>query len=992
MGVVSQRTYAEVKCRSVTCSVSMDSQKAPKEMGSCSVCWSTFRVQRATGLIHKHGSRRNPCPGSGQPPSVVQTSQPLFPSQSQQSVGTTAAASSNISTSVSQSVTVDDDELSHPQWKTLVSRIPRAARSACRELITQILRRIVSAPNDKSAWKELLHFGPIILAKPKRGGVNRNLSNVINKRIAAWDGGVSEADLVGLQQTVNRAPKTTSKCSRLAAAVTSKLEAGNFKAAIRIVCSDDVPAPDTQATLKALEAKHPGPAPNRRTPCDPRGNSRFQPVQVSNADVLRALRSFPAGSSGGPDGLTPQHILDLLIGATDHSFESVLVDWVNLMLAGSFGEEVNAIIFGGRLIALAKKDGGIRPITVGYTLRRLAAKCANNHVIGSRSQELQPQQLGAGVSGGAEAAVHATRRLVQNLPPDHVIVKLDFSNAFNCLRRDAILDAVAAKMPEIYRLVHAAYSCEPILVYGEHELTSREGAQQGDPLGSLEFCEAIHPLLTDLQSAVKIGFMDDITLAGDVQTVEADVNTISNHSVDTGLKLNISKCEIIAGNSVAIHDSSILSKFVKVTKDEMTLLGAPVVKGPAQDAALTHKIDQLKKALERLSMIHSHDALVLLKNSLSIPKLLYLLRTADCSDNPLLATFDNTLRSGLSSILNVDLSDIQWLQASLPVRHGGLGIRSAQMLAPSAFLASAASTHDLQQSILPQCIGTLDDESLAAVETSWISLSNSPKPDAESAHIQRAWDKLVAERYEGMVWSHATADIDRARLLAASSPHSGDWLAAPPITSVGLRLSDEEIRIAVAHRLGCKACEPHTCGCGKAVDARGLHGLACRRSAPRQQRHSHLNDIIWRAMKRAQIPAVKEPVGLMLQDGKRPDGTTILPWSRGKPLAWDVTVPDTYAYAHVTNSAREAGSAATHAAANKNTKYNQLFNTHVFFPVAIETGGTWHHQAVELVQEIGRRTTIVTGDVRESTFLFQQLSVALQRGNAVSFQNTFITS
>ena len=82
------------------------------------------------------------------------------------------------------------------------------------------------------------------------------------------------------------------------------------------------------------------------------------------------------------------------------------------------------------------------------------------------------------------------------------------------------------------------------------------------------------------------------------------------------------------------------------------------------------------------------------------------------------------------------------------------------MLASSAFLASAASTHDLQQSILPQCIGTLDDESLSAVKTSWISLSNSPKPEAESAHIQRAWDKLVAERYEGMVWSHATADID----------------------------------------------------------------------------------------------------------------------------------------------------------------------------------------------------------------------------------------
>ena len=36
----------------------------------------------------------------------------------------------------------------------------------------------------------------------------------------------------------------------------------------------------------------------------------------------------------------------------------------------------------------------------------------------------------------------------------------------------------------------------------------------------------------------------------------------------------------------------------------------------------------------------------------------------------------------------------------------------------------------------------------------------------------------------------------------------------------------------------------------------------------------------------------------------------------------------------------------------------------VFVPVAIETGGTWHHQAVELVQEIGRRTANITGDVR----------------------------
>jgi len=52
----------------------------------------------------------------------------------------------------------------------------------------------------------------------------------------------------------------------------------------------------------------------------------------------------------------------------------------------------------------------------------------------------------------------------------------------------------------------------------------------------------------------------------------------------------------------------------------------------------------------------------------------------------------------------------------------------------------------------------------------------------------------------------------------------------------------------------------------------------------------------------------------------------------------DVTVPDTYADAHVVNTAREAGTAASHAATNKNTNYSQLSKTHVFVPVVIETG------------------------------------------------------
>jgi len=136
---------------------------------------------------------------------------------------------------------------------------------------------------------------------------------------------------------------------------------------------------------------------------------------------------------------------------------------------------------------------------------------------------------------------------------------------------------------------------------------------------------------------------------------------------------------------------------------------------------------------------------------------------------------------------------------------------------------------------------------------------------------------------------------------------------------------------------------------------------------------------------------VKEPAGLSRDDGKRPDGVALLPWTKGKPLAWDVTVPDTYTDSHLADTASTAGAAADKAASNKVAKYKQIANSHIFVPVAIESAGTWNHQAVELVQELGRRMTAVTEDTREATYLFQRMLVALQRGNAVAFHSIFTT-
>ena len=82
------------------------------------------------------------------------------------------------------------------------------------------------------------------------------------------------------------------------------------------------------------------------------------------------------------------------------------------------------------MIVLVKIGGGIRPIAVGSTLHHLVAKVVCNILKSDMSTLLASCHLGLGVKGGAEAAIHAARCYIQH-PPGHIVVKLDFMNAFN---------------------------------------------------------------------------------------------------------------------------------------------------------------------------------------------------------------------------------------------------------------------------------------------------------------------------------------------------------------------------------------------------------------------------------------------------------------------------------------------------------------------------------------------------------------------------------
>lgn len=140
--------------------------------------------------------------------------------------------------------------------------------------------------------------------------------------------------------------------------------------------------------------------------------------------------------------MRPQHLKDLLRSPSiKDPLLSALASFVTLVMEGKTPLSIRPFFFGATLVALNKRDGGVRPIAVGSSLRRLVSKVAGDMVIDDMSKLLAPRQLGYGISGGAEAAVHATQLYLNNLESGQVLVKLDFQNAFNSIRRDKMLEA-----------------------------------------------------------------------------------------------------------------------------------------------------------------------------------------------------------------------------------------------------------------------------------------------------------------------------------------------------------------------------------------------------------------------------------------------------------------------------------------------------------------------------------------------------------------------
>ena len=270
----------------------------------------------------------------------------------------------------------------------------------------------------------------------------------------------------------------------------------------------------------------------------------------------------------------------------------------------------------------------------GNTLRRICSKCVSSFATDQRRIDFHGTQFGCGTSRGAEIAAHVFRDLIENEQnPENVILKMDFKNAFNSLKRDKILYTVFRKRRQIYNYTHSAYSESSHLFFGEKVIQSQEGCQQGDPEGPVLFSDTIQDLVNQMVSQYNVWYLDDGNLWDDYRTVLEDLKRIIASADEYGLSLEKTKCYLIfLGNCTESSKKRIKALFDKICpvikvehRENLEILGSPM--GANARDLLNKKMIELQKLSEAVTKLDAHYGFYLLKNCFSLPKLLYFLRT-----------------------------------------------------------------------------------------------------------------------------------------------------------------------------------------------------------------------------------------------------------------------------------------------------------------------------------------------------------------------------
>jgi hypothetical protein len=647
-------------------------------------------------------------------------------------------------------------------------------------------------------------------------------------------------------------------------------------------------------------------------------------------------RKSSKGSAPGPSQLTYRHIQRISATVIGRKMiASICSDLHN----GRFSAAIKPLFLSSMCTPVPKKDGSHRPVIAGDTFRRIVA---SNVVHSNRDALIEAAgdfQFGCGRPNGASTLVQILQIL---LDAGLACLEVDVVNAFPTRDRRSIINTINSKpkLAALQLFTSFCYSSQSTIYISQKgkiidTLLSCDGVEQGDPEGNPLFCvdwagdikesQAAHP------NVLFFAFADNLFMVGQPRDLPPALETVSRISAAKGSHFSVPKLLFWNSNTAPLSEAMndwISARGVHLELGAVKILGAPLGPstnpGPTSDLAL--KIIQRNDIFfERLCspLITSQISLALLRIC-GEGRAVHLSRCARPSITArALIHHDNTkfevVRNRgfiLSDEWNRQLQHIM----ALPLRLGGLGIRSSVDVADYAWFSAQASaaafiTKAMDKFSIPTALPRLDPLTL---ETSAVirhiketcimgpDVSTLLPPDAcsvlvhfadaqnqpDGAKFQHALTLSSDESFASSISNHRdarTAGLMRARTEKLAFL----WKDTVP-DSPDLVLSDEQVTFNLRTEYGLQPVPDGVlvgkCGMCKTFNLAhdNTHFINCNHNAGIwTRRHNECLRIMADSLRDLHCPVAIEPRKLSNKDRSRPDIDT---WLRHRRILLDFTV------------------------------------------------------------------------------------------------------
>jgi hypothetical protein len=885
---------------------------------------------------------------------------------------------------------IAEDALWQERWRQLISFPSHAydvpSGAVGKRFVEKVADELKGIRSRKWNSERFLVLQVVVLQRTRDVKRARDVRRRISKRLDAWEKGqftMLVEDTLRSMEThlTSKQGKTTPE--QRTKTFHQKVLRGNIRGAVRylterekggILYPDDIDEKTGKTVQSVLESKHP----DARTPgVDALTDYPFLPdfvdLDITEDSIEVTARRLSGGAGlGGTDAHALQQWL-LRFGRSSRLLRQATADLVDWM-ANSFPPwAAYRALMAGRLVALDKCPG-VRPIGVGETWRRLAAK-ATLLVSGSDAKELCGiHQLCAGLEAGIEGGIHAIEELWKQHEEEEEwgFLLVDASNAFNELNRTAMLWTIRHEWPSGARFAFNCYRHWATLVIrgkgGSMALLySKEGVTQGDPLSMFGYGIGIMPLIRRLKHefpAVKQPwYADDAGAGGSFTDLRQFFLRLQEIGPAYGYFPEPTKSILIVRAHNRREAKSHFHDLRFQVETGSRYLGGYIGSRADRELWVQEKVAFWTSAVTDLAfaaLSHPQTAFAGLQKSLQ-HEWQFIQRVIEDIGDCFFDLEEAITDIFLPALYGESLKDCDYRRklSALPVKYAGLAIPDPSATSEENFEASTlVCSHLLAAFRGVEPFSSHDHKTVRTAVTTELRSRRSEKMDS-----------TLVSLLSGL-------DCDTRRTILRGK-ETGQWLSVMPSTLNGTELSAQEFRDALLlrHARTPGDLPSHCDGCGAKFDVR--HALGCKKGGLVILRHNEINEELCDLASKALVPSAvrvepmiqtrraaegttapdpKSPVQRLSRSSEEERGDLLIRgfWARGTDVIVDVRVTDTDAKSY---RSRDPHKVLASQEAEKKKKYLQacLEQRRHFTPFVVSTDGLIGQEAGELLKRLSLR-------------------------------------